>query len=41
VLEDLIRALIPEVLGVDDDIRTELRTKESILNSKLSNKKEK
>jgi hypothetical protein len=40
VLEDLIRALIPEVLGVDDSIRTELRMKESILNSKLRNKKE-
>jgi hypothetical protein len=40
VLEDLIRGIIPEVLGVDDSIRTELRMKESVLNSKLRNKKE-
>jgi hypothetical protein len=39
VLEDLIRGLIPEVLGVDDDIRKEVRMSESVLNSKLYDKK--
>jgi len=40
VLEQLIKGIIPEVLGIDDDIRIELRKKESVLNSKLNNKKE-